>query len=104
MFSDAFSLLDKVLLHEMTHGRAVFERRGDEGKVVQHGLKDVPALKGFFSLPGIRWVSYGWKLCTALAHFGEPLGEERAADNNADTVALLGSSMFFNELSPSILC
>jgi hypothetical protein len=78
----------------MTHGRAAFTRRDNKNKRIQEGLVDVDALKGFFSLPGIRWASYGWKLCTALAQCGEPLGEHRAADNNADTIALLGSGTF----------
>ncbi|CAO2647427.1 Nn.00g083490.m01.CDS01 [Neocucurbitaria sp. VM-36] len=88
---DAFSLLDKVLLHEMTHGRTAYTLLDDEQNLIQEGLIDVPALKGFFSLPGISWASYGWKLATLLTRTGDPLGGENAPDNNSDTVALFGS-------------
>ncbi|KAJ4377483.1 hypothetical protein N0V83_000308 [Neocucurbitaria cava] len=88
---DAFSLLDKVLLHEMTHGRAAYGRQDDQRVVTQEGLVDVPAQTGFFSLPLIRWASYGWKLAKDLARVGDPLGGENAPDNNSDTLALFGS-------------
>lgn len=88
---DAFSLLDKVLLHEMTHGRTAFSLQDTSQHVLQEGLIDVSALKGFFSLPGLSWASYGWKLATLLSRTGDPLGRDNAPDNNSDTVALFGS-------------
>ncbi|KAH7413560.1 hypothetical protein DE146DRAFT_203 [Phaeosphaeria sp. MPI-PUGE-AT-0046c] len=83
---DVFSLLDKVLLHEMTHGRSIFTTKWD--KKVKEGLMDVtdPSFLGF-GLP-----AYGWKRAVSLAKKGEDLGKRRAADNNAETIALFASA------------
>jgi hypothetical protein len=92
---DAFSLLDKVLLHEMTHARATFSGR-DKNKDYQEGLIDAPAMKGWLSLRLFDWSAYGWKLTRALAMYGDPLGGVNAPDNNSDTIAMFGSSEYSN--------
>ncbi|CAN9244307.1 unnamed protein product [Alternaria alternata] len=85
---DAFNLLDKVLLHEMTHGRGAYAEYND-GMVEVEGLADVPSttrLLGLFTSP-----AYGWKAALRLAREGDDLGGEAAPDNNADTIALFAS-------------
>jgi hypothetical protein len=85
-------LLDKVLLHEMTHGRAAFRRfDDDEGELVE-GLKDVLVPGGFLGLDLVKTAAYGWSKAKRLAAKGGRLGEPTGADNNADTLALFGSS------------
>ncbi|KAF1848131.1 uncharacterized protein K460DRAFT_333868 [Cucurbitaria berberidis CBS 394.84] len=88
---DAFSLLDKVLLHEMTHGRGAYTNTNTDVENVegQVGLADVSSPNGFLALFG--WAAYGWKAAMELARKGDNLGGENAPDNNADTIALLGS-------------
>ena len=86
---DAFSLLDKVLLHEMTHGRAAYT--GDEFMSSQEGLIDV-SNPNFF-LRWINWAAYGWNGAMQLARKGDNLGGKTAPDNNADTIALFASGM-----------
>jgi hypothetical protein len=86
-FLDAFSLLDKVLLHEMTHARGAFEG-SYKGEPIE-GLKDVPSPNGLLSL--FQWGAYGWKGAIQIARKGDDLGGKNAADNNADTIALFGS-------------
>ncbi|KAH7079688.1 hypothetical protein FB567DRAFT_552087 [Paraphoma chrysanthemicola] len=92
---DAFSLLDKVLLHEMTHGRAIFRASVTDRKTgkVEHqdGLIDASAMSGWLSLGLFEWSAYGWKLARALAMRGDPLGYKEAPDNNSDTIALFAS-------------
>jgi hypothetical protein len=85
---DAFSLLDKVLLHEMTHGRGAWEERAGSN-VVQEGLIDVSSTSRVLSWLG--WGAYGWKGAMQIARQGDELGGDDAPDNNADTIALLGS-------------
>ncbi|KAI4714120.1 hypothetical protein J4E89_001570 [Alternaria sp. Ai002NY15] len=85
---DAFSLLDKVLLHEMTHARGAYIEYKD-GEIEAEGLIDVTSPE---RLLGIwKWPAYGWKGTTALARQGDDLGEYAAPDNNADTIALFAS-------------
>ncbi|KAF1836061.1 hypothetical protein BDW02DRAFT_596728 [Decorospora gaudefroyi] len=87
---DAYSLLDKVLLHEMTHGRGAYElRKNNNKKLEQQGLLDVPSANSFFK--SIEWAAYGWKGAMKIAKTGDDLGGNHAPDNNADTIALLGS-------------
>jgi hypothetical protein len=97
--SDAFSLLDKVLLHEMTHGRSAYNIKDVKKVYIQTGLIDVPVLKGIITWPIISkyldWPSYGWKLARQLTTTGEPTGDvsKYTPDNNSDTLALFGSGM-----------
>lgn len=89
---DAFSLLDKVLLHEMTHARGAYIEYKD-GDIEAEGLIDVTSPE---RLLGIwKWPAYGWKGATALARQGDDLGEYAAPDNNADTIALFASGKLF---------
>ncbi|QRD07406.1 hypothetical protein JI435_132000 [Parastagonospora nodorum SN15] len=100
---DAFSLLDKVLLHEMTHGRSVWEEQkfinneweNFEGTldVTVPGTTLVPFLP-FFSTPR---PAYGWKWAGDLARKGpDTTGlhgwDPKAPDHNADSIALFGSA------------
>jgi hypothetical protein len=80
----------------MTHGRAVYSQK-DAKKNHQVGLIDAPAMKGWLSLPLFNWSAYGWKLARALAMYGDPLGGINAPDNNSDTIAMFGSSEYFNQ-------
>jgi hypothetical protein len=75
----------------MTHGRAIWNTRDGTTDPSQRGLKDVPAVGGFF---GLDWPAYGWKMAKALAEGGDALRGDRAPDNNADTIALFGSGTF----------
>ncbi|ORY11551.1 hypothetical protein BCR34DRAFT_601330 [Clohesyomyces aquaticus] len=91
---DAFSLPDKVLLHEMTHGRAAWDRYYGEERV--KGLADVrvPKVAGFPVLP---LPAYGWQFARQLASFGKDVvglhgWEFDAADHNADSLALFASA------------
>jgi len=83
---DVFSLLDKVLLHEMTHGRMAFTT-ADTAREEQWGLDDVRT-PGFSIIP---IPAYGWTRAMKLARKGEDLGREKAADHNSDSLALFGS-------------
>lgn len=92
--SDAFSLLDKVLLHEMTHGRSAYTLEDSQGRLLQEGLKDVLAPRsgaGFFSYQS---AAYGWSKAGAMARQAPPSTavSEQVPDNNADSLALFGSS------------
>lgn len=86
---DVFSLLDEVLLHEMTHAQSTFKRWGRDDKIEQEGLADV-------GTPGIVNLipAYGWTRLRKLALAGGDLGTSTAADNNAETVAVLGNGKF----------
>ncbi|KAH7071450.1 hypothetical protein BKA63DRAFT_73050 [Paraphoma chrysanthemicola] len=88
---DSFSLLDKVLLHEMTHGRSAYMMFDEDEDMWREGLIDAIDRTGWFGLGILGAPSYGWKHCVSLARRGEPLGGENAPDNNADTLALFGS-------------
>jgi hypothetical protein len=90
-FVDAFSLLDKVLLHEMTHARGAFEET-EGNEVVQEGLIDVSSTSRFLSI--LDWGAYGWDGAMQVARQRDELGGDDAPDNNADTIALLGSGTF----------
>ncbi|KAH7048439.1 hypothetical protein B0J12DRAFT_741170 [Macrophomina phaseolina] len=82
---DATNLLDKVMLHELTHTIA-----GGETEDVSDGFElDLPFR-----------AAYGWKDAKRLAKMkqGPPRKETERADNNADTLALFGSAIrFLNE-------
>lgn len=91
---DAFSLLDKVLLHEMTHARAAYKYTNPANQAVQMGLDDVENPEGLNRfLPSFisKIPAYGWKAAMSLARKGQDLGGLKAPDNNADTIALFGS-------------
>jgi hypothetical protein len=91
--TDAFSLLDKVLLHEMTHARSAYVDIDEDDQVIQEGLDDVPNPAGFNRLLPSIWKipAYGWNAAMTLARQGQDLGGLKAPDNNADTIALFGS-------------
>ncbi|GME51410.1 hypothetical protein GTA08_BOTSDO07478 [Neofusicoccum parvum] len=74
---DAESLLDKVILHEMTHTRAGWMSR------------DVP---GGMNLLTAR-TRYGWKQCVELGKKGLPATDAKGAEKNADSIALLCSAI-----------
>ncbi|KAF2006484.1 hypothetical protein P154DRAFT_569877 [Amniculicola lignicola CBS 123094] len=108
---DAESLLDKVLLHEMTHGwiayNWVWTALGDTETT--YGVVDVPSTGKFGLIPILgRLPSYGWKLCRSLAQNGQAVvGQTNAnygaPDNNADTLALFASGMYNSKSSVSSL-
>jgi hypothetical protein len=56
--ADAFALLDKVLLHEMTHGRAAYEHIGAEYRIDQEGLNDVPDPASRMRYLGLGFAAY----------------------------------------------
>jgi len=85
--ADAFALLDKVLLHEMTHGRAAYEHIGAGYRIDQEGLNDVPDPASRMRYLGLGFAAYGWTSVMSFARKGEDLGMTKAPDNNADTVA-----------------
>lgn len=91
---DAFALLDKVLLHEMTHGRSVYMTPDQDEEVDQEGLIDATTSGGWLGLGILKASAYGWHNCLSLAKRGDRLGGINAADNNADTLALFGSSTY----------
>jgi hypothetical protein len=93
LVADAFNLLDKVLLHEMTHGRGAHSEIDDEN-FLNEGLDDVKTPGGIFGFGLLEPAAYGWSKARKLAEKGQPLGQRKAADNNADTLALFGSSTF----------
>jgi hypothetical protein len=74
----------------MTHGRGAWEKLED-GKVVHEGLIDVPSTSRFLSW--LDWGAYRWKGAIQIARQGDELGGDAAPDNNADTIALLGSGI-----------
>jgi hypothetical protein len=87
----------------MTHGRGAWQKTEGEddeeieegkegGEVVQEGLVDVASTSRFLSF--FEWGAYGWKGAMQIARSGDELGGDAAPDNNADTIALLGSGMF----------
>ncbi|KAI4943119.1 hypothetical protein J4E86_010066 [Alternaria arbusti] len=84
---DAYSLLDKVLLHEMTHARGAFQEWTKKGVV--EGIKDV--LTPNVILRPFNWAAYGWEGVGKLARKGGELNTPGGPDNNADTIALFGS-------------
>jgi hypothetical protein len=85
----------------MTHGRAAFTEFDDHGDRVE-GLKDVQVPGGFLGLDLVKTAAYGWSKAKRLAAKGGQLGEPTGADNNADTLALFGSSelIFIRESFP----
>ncbi|KAI4671726.1 uncharacterized protein J4E78_000222 [Alternaria triticimaculans] len=85
---DAYSLLDKVLLHEMTHARGAFQEWTKKGVV--EGIKDVLTPNIF--LRQFDWAAYGWEGVGKLARKGGELNTPGGPDNNADTIALFGSA------------
>lgn len=92
--TDAFSLLDKVLLHEMTHGRSAYTLVDSKGYTIKEGLIDVLAPRsgaGFFSHQS---AAYGWNKAVAMARQAPPSTSvsEQVPENNADSLALFGSS------------
>ncbi|KAH3942841.1 hypothetical protein HBI56_053270 [Parastagonospora nodorum] len=102
---DAFSLLDKVLLHEMTHGRSAWEgemRINGEWKTFE-GTADLPVPgTALIPFPPLSWLfpvrpAYGWKWARDLALRGpdtsglHPWNPE-APDHNADSIAMFGSA------------
>ncbi|KAF2023188.1 hypothetical protein EK21DRAFT_118997 [Setomelanomma holmii] len=88
---DAFALLDKVLLHEMTHGRSAYVTRDENGEVEDEGLIGAKTSRGWLGLGLLKATTYGWSKCASLAKRDDRLGGINAADNNADTLALFGS-------------
>lgn len=70
---DVESLLDKVILHELSHTS------------VAGGSLDVDG-------PSILTIKYGWNRCRKLAQEGSDK-LEREAQVNADSIALFGSGM-----------
>ncbi|KAF2826893.1 hypothetical protein CC86DRAFT_381954 [Ophiobolus disseminans] len=90
---DSFNLLDKVLLHEMTHGRAAYSKFDTEDDPVE-GLKDVLLPGGYTGMNIINAPAFGWAMARKLAEKGGPLRKATGADNNADTLALFGSSTY----------
>jgi hypothetical protein len=92
--TDTFNLLDKVLLHEMTHGHSVYTKLGEGAEEDQMGLVDVDAPGGYLGLNIIPAAAYGWSKTTTLAKKGGRLGEINGPDNNADTLALFASSTY----------
>lgn len=72
---DSISLLDKVILHKLTHTR--------NGR----NNLDVDAIG---SLEGWAVVKYGWHRCRELAQEGSS-DKKREAQRNADSIALCGS-------------
>ncbi|KAF1836063.1 hypothetical protein BDW02DRAFT_629070 [Decorospora gaudefroyi] len=90
---DAYSLLDKVLLHEMTHGRGAYERTNPiNGWLIQEGLIDVPSATSVYQ--ALDWAAYGWTGAMKIAKSSKymyNLGDYWGPDNNADTLALFGS-------------
>ncbi|KAF2280450.1 uncharacterized protein EI97DRAFT_455340 [Westerdykella ornata] len=74
---DVYNVLDKVLLHELTHTWMGGEL--DDVKVKKFGIIPRPA--------------YGWARCKELAKTGSLVDNyfEDAPDNNAETVALFAS-------------
>lgn len=70
---DVDSLLDKVILHELTHTRPGGESLDVDG-------------------PSFLKVRYGWNRCRKLAQEGDS-DHKRQSQVNADTIALAGSGM-----------
>lgn len=70
---DVDSLLDKVILHELTHTRAGGEAVDVDG-------------------PSFAKVRYGWNRCRKLAQEGSD-DLDRESQVNADSIALCGSGM-----------
>jgi hypothetical protein len=70
---DVVSLLDKVILHELSHTRVAGESLDVDG-------------------PSILTVKYGWNRCRKLAQEGSG-NFNRQSQVNADSIALLGSGM-----------
>ncbi|PKY00046.1 hypothetical protein P168DRAFT_285561 [Aspergillus campestris IBT 28561] len=72
---DVASLLDKVILHELTHTRNAGESDDVDG-------------------PSFKTVKYTWKRCRELAREG-PDDVQRESQVNADSIALAGSAIRF---------
>ncbi|KAJ5464868.1 uncharacterized protein N7458_000554 [Penicillium daleae] len=70
---DVISLLDKVVLHELTHTRVAGESLDVDG-------------------PSFLTVRYGWNRCRKLAQEGSD-DRNRQAQVNADSIALCGSAI-----------
>lgn len=70
---DVASLLDKVILHELSHTRIGGEALDVDG-------------------PSFKDVRYGWNRCRKLAQEGSD-DRNRQAQVNADSIALCGSGM-----------
>lgn len=70
---DVTSLLDKVILHELSHTRVGGEALDVDG-------------------PSFTSVRYGWNRCRKLAQEGSD-DRERQGQVNADSIALCGSGM-----------
>ncbi|KAF1918941.1 hypothetical protein BDU57DRAFT_592946 [Ampelomyces quisqualis] len=93
---DAFNLLDKVLLHEMMHGRAAWKTYDDHRDLIEVGLNDVELKSGYFGLHMVKAVAYGWSKATKLASESKVMGSPESPDANADSLALFGSSKYSN--------
>jgi hypothetical protein len=78
----------------MTHGRSAYATYNREREFDQEGLADVYAPSGYFGLNLIKAVAYGWSKTTELARKGNREKESESPDNNADTLALFGSSKY----------
>jgi hypothetical protein len=76
----------------MTHGRSAFTGYDEDGLIVQEGLRDVYAPSGYLGLNIIKAAAYGWSKTTELAEKGNRAKDSERPDNNADTLALFGSS------------
>jgi hypothetical protein len=75
---DVESLLDKVILHELTHTRPGGQAEDVDG-------------------PGFLKVRYGWNRCRKLAQEGSS-DPKRQSQVNADSIALAGSGMLHHFL------
>lgn len=77
----------------MMHGRIIYtnywkpQETNPDKKKLQQGLTDVTDP----SFWGLGLPAYGWKRALSLAKKGEDLGKRKAADNNAETLALFAS-------------
>jgi hypothetical protein len=74
----------------MTHGRSVYIGYDDKGSFYE-GLLDVTAPGGYLGLNIVKAAAYGWSKTTELAK-KRPSSVSEIPENNADTLALIGSS------------
>lgn len=76
----------------MTHGRAAWTNSDTDGGDPEIGLDDVEVRSGYLGLHVIPAVAYGWDKTTKLAKESKVMGKSDSPDNNADSLALFGSS------------
>jgi hypothetical protein len=84
----------------MTHDRAAWTKAGSGGDEPEIGLDDVEIPSGYFGLHLVPAVAYGWDKTKTLAKQSKAMGTPNSPDNNADSLALFGSSKCTTIVNP----